>query len=164
MEDDLIRLDAEGHHGVYILASPPILNNDIMDKLNAPDMEHNYQLLEVSHIDLRDGFCTQFFDADIIVDCDPLQAAPKGQSVIALLHELFIKNGEAGFAKKYKLVSSYKLDHEVEANLFAKQQDLDQADVEYIKDLFENRYAEYPELFLERFDEYIYSHFYRDNK
>lgn len=160
MEKEFEQLDAEGYRGVYVLASSDILNGDILYKLNAPLFEKGYQLQAAAQVDLRDGFNTDFFDADVIVVCDPLQVhlMPEDQSVISLLYSLFREDSDSAFTKKYKLFSNYTLDRDVEAYIYVKQQELQQSDIEYVRDLFEQRYDNYPELFLNRFNEYIYTH------
>ncbi len=161
MESEFERLDAHGFQGVYVVASSDVINNDILFKLDAPFFEKKYQLCAVSHVDLRDGFNTEFFDADVIVDCSPLQVhlSPEGQSVISLLHDLFNDDEGGDFKKKYKLTDVYQLDDGVQAYIYVKQQELEKSDVEYVRDLYEKRYSDYPQLFKDRFDEYILSKF-----
>lgn len=161
MESEFERLDAQGFQGVYVVASSDVLNSDILFKLDAPSFEKKYQLCAVTHIDLSDGFNTEFFDADVIVDCCPLQVhlSPEGQSVISLLHDLFSGDEGGDFKKKYKMTNVYDLDGGVQAYIYVKQQELEKSDVEYVRDLYEKRYSDYPQLFKDRFDEYILSKF-----
>lgn len=157
LDQELERLDARGRHGVYVVASSGILNEDILRKLNAPAFDKDYELCTVSHVDLRDGFDTGFFDADVVVVCDPLQVhlAAEDQCVISLLQALFTGNADGQFVRNYARTASYRLDDEVTAHVYVKQQELEASDVLYVKELFEERYHEYPQLFGERFDAYI---------
>lgn len=159
MEQEFVRLDKQGYKGVYVLNSSGILNDDVFRKLNAPSMQKDYQLYYVAHVDLKDGFFTEFFDADVIVDCNPLQThlPIEGQAVIAQLHDIF--QGEGEFKQKYKLLSTYPLDGGVEASIYVKQKELEKTDIQYVKELFVQRYGAYPELFQNRFDAYIHAHF-----
>ncbi len=159
MEQEFAQLDRQGYKGVYVLNSSGTLNDDVLRKLNAPSMQKDYYLYWVAHVDLKDGFFTEFFDADVIVDCNPLQThlPMEGQSVLVFLHDIF--QGEGEFQQKYKLTSTYLLDGGVEANIYVKQKDLEKTDVQYVRDLFEQKYAEYPELFRNRFDAYISTNF-----
>lgn len=156
LEQELERLDAKGYRGVYVVASSGVLNDDILGKLHAPSMDRKYEICQTAHVDLRDGFCTDFFDADVVVVCDPLQVhlAAKDQCVIALLQGLFTGDDAGRFKRKYALTASYVLDGGVTASVYVKQQKLDLADVQYVKQLFEERYPGDQELFGDRFDVY----------
>ncbi len=157
IEEELGSLDAQGYKGVYVLASSGILNCDILYKLNAPSFDKDYDLYTASQVDLRDGFHTGFFDADVVIDCEPLQVhlAPEDQSVITLLHSLFAENQNVNFSRSYTCVSSYTLDGGVQVNLYVKQKKLQRTQIEYVRDLFRQRYGEYPALFEDRFDAYM---------
>ncbi len=159
MDQELALLDGKGYKGVYVVASSGVLNDEILRKLNAPNMQKGYQLYGASHVDLRDGFYTDFLDADVIIDCNPLQIhlPLSGQAVISLLHDAMQE--ESAFQKKYKLFSTYILDGGTEANIYIKQKELEKTDVQYIRDLFVKKYHAFPELFQDRFDAYIRAHF-----
>ena len=92
----------------------------------------------------------------MVVVCDPLQVhlAVKDQCVIALLQGLFTGDDAGRFKRKYALTASYVLDGGVTASVYVKRQKLDLADVQYVKQLFEERYPGDQELFGDRFDAY----------
>lgn len=154
LELSLEGLSDEGYQMVYCTASTPILNSDILYKLNAPDFNTKINYADVSHVDLRDGFNTKFFDSDIIIACDPPQYHLwQGQEVILRLNEVMLSDNV--FSENYTVRNEYALDEGVKATVFVKEKPLERADIEYIKDIFENIYPEYPDLFSNRITAYL---------
>ena len=119
LENYLQELDQGGKKGVYCLASSGILNNEVLDKLN-PFQSPPFLNYNAAQIDLRDGFNTQFFDADVILSCTPEQHhLPAGQEVILALNRVF--QTENHFRDHYSLEKKYILDGGIEVDVFVKQ-------------------------------------------
>lgn len=154
LELNLENLSDKGYQSVYCTASTPILNHDILYKLNAPDFNTNIKYVNVPQVDLRDGFSTDFFECDVIIACDPPQYHLwQGQEVILKLNEVMLTDNM--FSDNYELNSEYLLDEGVKAMVFVKKESLDRWDIEYIQNIFETIYPEYPELFSDRIAAYL---------
>lgn len=153
LERCLEDLEHDGFHGVYCLGSNGILNSSILNNLNAPDAYPEFPIA-TSDVDLRDGFWTSFFDYDIIIACDPVQThLPQGQEVIIKLNEVMLTANT--FSKHYTVKDSFVLDKDVQALVYVKQEPLEAADIEYIRDIFHEVYPDYPELFADRINTYL---------
>ncbi|MDE6946753.1 MAG: hypothetical protein K2P14_06190 [Anaeroplasmataceae bacterium] len=125
-----------------------------MEKLDAPNMEVPFTLLRDSHVDLRDGFNTNFFDADVVLACDPVQYhLNHGQEVILQLNKVMLEENQ--FSKNYNLESTFTLDGNVNVLVYTKQSALMKDDIEYISNIFEELYPDYPDLFTNRINYYI---------
>lgn len=154
LEKCLEDLSDEGFHRVYCTASSVIFNNSIIYNLNAPDKNPKISWAGVSHVDLRDGFNTQFFESDIIVACNPPQShLQHGQEVVLRLNEVMMT--ENIFSRNYEIRNEYILDRGVHAVVFVKKEPLERSEIEYIQDIFEGLYPGYPELFSERINTYL---------
>ena len=89
MVDELQQLSQDGR-SIYVLASSEILNDDIIRQASLPDqMNYPYTLEKSNHVDLRDGFPTQFFTSSIVLVASPAQhhLRPQDQQVIGVLAE-----------------------------------------------------------------------------
>lgn len=157
LEDHLGNLDQEGHQGVYCIASSGVLNSDILGKLNAPDMDLPFINLNPSQVDLRDGFNTDFFDANVLLTTDPVQLhLHDGQLVISELNQIFAKKNV--FSAHYVPEQSYTLDGDVTVTIWLKETELDADAYHYVLDIFQSAYPDYPALFSNRITAYIESH------
>ncbi len=154
LQNHLIELEDKGYRKIYCLGSSEILCSDILAKLDAPNMALPFALLHDSHVDLRDGFSTNFFDADIVLACDPVQYhLSHGQEVILQLNKVMLEENQ--FSENYKLESSFTLDRNINVLVYTKQSPLTKNDIEYIGNIFEELYPDYPDLFTNRIDYYI---------
>lgn len=158
LERYLGALNDRGYQNVYCIAGSFILNDDILRKLNAPDYTLPFNIYVTSQVDLRDGINTDFFDAEVVLACNPVQSSlSSGHDLLLLLNDIFLT--ENCFSENYNLVETFTLDDDVEVMVFVKTRDLEKSDIEYIRDIFEGIYPEYPELFETRIDNYIKEHF-----
>lgn len=158
MKNYLEELDINGYAHVYCLASSEILNDDIIRKIDAPDLALSFDLMSVSHVDMRDGFNTDVFDANVIIACDPVQYhLTHGQEVITTMNNLMLNSNE--FSDNYVCKKTYTLDDGVVAYIFVKQSSLTEEDIIYVRDLYDKIYPNDTGLFRDRFDKYIETHF-----
>lgn len=158
LERYLGKLDEQGYQKVYCIASSEVLNDDILRKLNAPNYDIPYDISNTSHVDLRDGINTEFFDAEVILACTPVQSpSSAGHDLLLRLNDVFLTDN--CFSDNYKVVNTFVLDNNVEVLVYTKKLDLDKEDIEYIRDIYAQIYPEYPELFEKRIDEYLTTHF-----
>lgn len=147
-------LNEQGYSGVYCLGSSGIINNDILYKLNAPNFSIPYICMNVSQVDLRDGFNTNFFDANVILACDPPQYhLSNGQDLLLKLNEIFLEGNV--FNENYQLKETFCLDNNVNVMVYVKVRPLNHEDIEYIRNICHELYPDYPDLFEERIDLYL---------
>lgn len=146
-----VKNQAEDGNTTYVLASTDILNDDILRRMDMPDaITLTSQLLGTYHVDLRHGFPENFFDADIVIVASPVQAhlGVENQHVIADLANEFINHGP--LAKNYKKIETYQLDKDVEVSMYQRTCVIPESDREYLRDIFDQYYPQYPELFHDR--------------
>lgn len=154
LENYLERMSRDGVRNVYCLGSSGILNSDILFKLNAPDINREISYAAVTHVDLRDGFRTDFFESDIILACDPVQYhLSHGQEVIHQLNEIMRSDNE--FSENYEVTEVFELDEGVRVFAYVKQKPLETTDIEFICDTFTEIYPDHPELFADRINAYL---------
>lgn len=153
---DVCNLESQGYDGgMYCIASHEHLNCETFMKLDFPE-ETPFKAIYTKDVDMRDGFCTDFFDADIILVCNPAQVhlGEEHQRIITTLNDIFL--GEpCEFTEKYELTEEYDIDYGITVYMFVKHTELDKEDILYVKGLYQEYYADYPELFANRFDDYI---------
>ena len=150
MASDLKALSNEGHVS-YVLASSTIINDDIIRKVYMPDELVSVPNLCVSnHVDLRDGFPTAFLTADIVLVANPVQyhLSEDSQRVVCLLAEEFTENKE--LAKNFVELKNYTLDDGVTVTMYQKVSEYTEEQKQYLRDLFNQYYSDYPELFNDR--------------
>lgn len=157
MENYLGELDAAGYKNVYCLGSSGIINDDLLRKIHAPELNLLYSCMQASHIDLRDGFNTNFFDADVVLSCDPEQThLTSGQELIRLENRIF--SDENPFSDNYRSTETFLLDNNVKVTVWIKEEPLAYEDIMYFGNLCDELYPDYPELFKDRIDNYLQQH------
>jgi hypothetical protein len=140
---------------VYILSSSSHFNSSTFISYNMP-FEFNAVpgLLGTHDVDLRDGFPVQFFDADMVIVCDPPQNhLPLGQEVINVPAKAILQG--ANFGSKYKFIKEWQLDYGVKAKLFERTEPYTKEDAEYIIHTFDKLYPEFKNIFSERIIKYF---------
>lgn len=150
MAGDLSKLSDEGH-AIYMLASSTVINDDIIRKVYMPDELVSVPNLCVSnHVDLRDGFPVAFLSADIVLVANPVQyhLSEDSQRVVCLLANEFIENKE--IAKNFVELKTYTLEKGVTVTMYQKTTEYTEEQKQYMRDLFNEYYADYPELFNDR--------------
>lgn len=132
----------------YVLASSTVINDDLLRKIYMPDTLLSVNTMYVSsHVDLRDGFPTDFLKADIVVVANPVQyhLSQDSQRVIGLLANEFIQ--QKGIFHNYQHLEDYELDDGVIVSVYEKITEYSEEDLDYLRELFNQFYWEYPELF-----------------
>lgn len=146
-----VKEEAAQGHTTYVLASSDILNDDILRRVNMPDeVKITSQLLGTNHVDLRHGFPEQFLDADIVLVASPAQyhLQAENQHVIIDLANEFLNEGI--LLENYEKINSYQLDNDVEVFMYRRIREIPESHKEYLREMFQKYYEDYPELFYDR--------------
>ena len=129
---------------IYVLSSSYTLTEDIL--INESRMNHmtiRNLFLPVYHVDKRDGFPHQFFDAKYIILGEPIQyhLNPSDQRVIGILGEQILQ--QKGIGSSYeRLPYEFSLDNNVKASIYEKKIPFKKADIE---DLMKRFISYYPD-------------------
>ena len=138
---------------VYICASGSVLNASIMESLDKPyNSGALHNMYWTADVDLRDGFNTDFLNADYVVVTDPVQLhlAEGTQEVVRFLCEE-IQNPESPVGRHFnKMNQSYLLDNDVTAYIYEKVSDFETSDYQYLADYYDEYYPGMDELFSTR--------------
>lgn len=137
--------------GVYICASSAVLNDDIIRRVDLPYKSSSMEgILSVSHVDLRDGFPSTFLSADYVIATNYAQTHlnPEEQKVVVLLNEAML--GNTPISDCFECVEDYELDGGVTAYMYKKVKEFGDDELKWLKNLFDEHYSEYPELFADR--------------
>lgn len=139
--------------GVYVIASNTILNDSILDSLDLPYSNSSINNLHyASQVDLRDGFSTDFFKADIVVTTEEAAThlAEGSQSVVVYLQEQLTKE-DSFINKHYELINdSFVLDSDTHVLIYHRISDYSINDKQQIADYFDTLYPDQKELFSDR--------------
>ena len=141
--------DEEG--AKYVLASSAILNDDTLHIANYPLEDQAVKgLCNTADVDLRDGFPTDFDDAQIVLVAEPVQVHlnAKTQRVVTALAAHFIDG--TLYARHYEEEKTYQLDGGVVVRVFRKIEPWTQEDYDLLREEFNGYYPDYPELFADR--------------
>ncbi len=147
MAKDLTSLSDGNRKKVYCISSFTVFNDSILQDAELPNAVLVVPSMSISsHVDLRDGFNTDFLQSDIVVVADPAQyhLAPKGQRVIGILASEML-SGRLG--KHFMPVKQYRLDSGVTARVYIKNMPFTKDDVESLSKEFD---SVYPQLFKDR--------------
>lgn len=145
--------------GIYVVASSVIINDDMIRKINMPDQLVSVPNLYVtSHVDLRDGFPTQFFDANIVVVATPTQyhLGEDSQRVIGVVADAIEPGGL--LSKNFTVIDEIFLESGVKATIYMKSLPYTVEQIMELKEMFNYYYSSYPDLFGNRFDDYLLVH------
>ena len=155
LTDQLNEFGEQGNK-VYVIASSYQLNDDIIRCTYLPEkLDAVENLCGTFHVDLRDGINTDLFDAEIVVVTDPVQLhlTDGSQRIISLFTEQFQNN--TGIAKNFKALDSYQLDDGITATVYQKVSEITKEQLKELEDTFDEYYSDYPELFHNRFEDFI---------
>lgn len=160
--DDISSLEALANHvnqltgdsskTVYVIASGPILNDDILRSLGKPETSDAVtNLTSASHIDLRDGFPAEFLTADTVITTSPTQLheAEGTQEVVRFLAQE-IQDQSSPIGRHFHRESSFALDSEVTAIVYVKDSEFDRTDLQYLSDYYSSRYPGQETIFSDR--------------
>lgn len=149
---------------VYIAASGKILNDDILRRLNAPDYTLPYTLLPTTHADLVGGFNIDFLDASIVVITEPIQThLLEGSQQVLQYIVNGVLNSDSFIGKKYEQCQVFELDNNILAKVFKKCDYYTEDDILKIKNYFDSIYPDNPEIFRDKFEEYLNNTFPHQN-
>lgn len=146
-----IKKAAKEEKTAYILASSDILNDDIIRRANMPDeIKISDKLVATHNVDLRHGFPEGFFEVDYVYVASPAQQhlGKENQRIIVDLANEFLNHGE--LEESYQVVDTYQLDKEVIVYRYERIKEVPQSTRDYIRDIFDGYYPDYPELFYDR--------------
>ena len=129
---------------IYVLSSSYTLTEDIL--INASRMNHmtvHNHILPVHHVDKRDGFPRQFFEARYVVLGEPIQyhLNPNDQRVIGILGDQILQRKGIG-ASYVKLPYEFTLDNHVKVSIYEKKFPFRKTDIE---DLMKRFISYYPD-------------------
>lgn len=151
LKDYLNTLTYSTGETIYVAASGPILNCDILRKLEMPFSNNAIpSMVGTADIDLRDGFPSDFLKANYIVTTDPVQLhLSTGQEVVSFLaNEVNNSKGEIG--EHFSLLDEFILDDCVMAKVYRKALPFDNNDLQYLSDYYMTLYPDHQELFQDR--------------
>lgn len=148
------------YEGIYTIGSSGVMTSDILICSYLPNLNPDVNIIPVPQVDLRDGFSTSFFDAKVIVCTSPAQyhLSPEFQRVIGILTDEFEDNSSI-IKDNYDMDNSYLLDNGVRADVYVKKDNFSKDEIEYLSNKYEKYYFNYPDLFRNRFMDYIESNF-----
>lgn len=160
---------SKNKYKIYCISSNGLFNDDTLQKSNVPKELISLPSLNItSHVDLRDGFYTSFFDSDFVIVADPVQThlLSKDQQVITILGNIMLTDNE--ISRHFKLIKIYDLKREsgssvkdeiIKVKIYKKILPFNEDNITYIEKIFDEQYEDYPELFHNRFEEYKSKHF-----
>lgn len=151
LDDYLNRLTSGTDNHIYIVASGIILNDEILRNINIPTVKNSIPSAYPSyHVDLRDGFNSEFFDAKYVVATSPIEThLNTGQEIIRYLSEL-IQDPSSYIGRHYKEIYRITLDANVDAIVYEKTTDFSNEDYENLSDYYTKLYPGYESLFRDR--------------
>lgn len=142
LEKDLLKNENDS---VYILSSSGIFSDEILR--NACHEKGNPALCNkiylTHHVDKRDGFPFQFFNAKYVIITNPIQyhLKPDDQRVIVILSGLISNQSNIGRSYK-KLPYRFVLEKNVEVYIYEKMEPYNKSDLITLSQLFINYYPD----------------------
>lgn len=136
---------------VYVAASGWFLNDSILQCIDAPATDRAVpNMFNSNHIDLRDGFPTDFLQARYVVTTTPIQThLTSGQEVITYLSDS-VQNSSNYLGIHFQKIYQIELDNHVVAEVYEKVSDFTQDDLSKLRAYFCTLYPDSPELFADR--------------
>jgi hypothetical protein len=134
---------------IYVLSSSYTLNEEILingSRLNHMTIRNHF--LPVYHVDKRDGFPHQFYDAKYIILGEPIQyhLNPNDQKVIGILGEQILQ--QKGIGSSYeRLPYEFSLDNNVKALIYEKKFPVEKTDIEDLSEVFISYYPDHKSKF-----------------
>lgn len=142
---------------VYFACASAELNHSTVIGVLSPERPYNPFTCEYADVDSRDGFNTAFFDARWVVCATPYQIHlndPQDEQVVIRLNDL-VKDATSPVGRHYELARTMDLHMGIVAHVYRRTSDFERADVEYVRDVFDEAYPQWPELFHDRFEAYL---------
>lgn len=140
---------------VYFAAASANLNYSLADTTLLPDVVGSAFPVVASDVDSRDGFNTGFFDARFVVTSTPvsLHMKEENERVVVTLNKL-VQDPSSYLGRHYVERRSFQFDGPVIVHVYEKVSPIEIEDVIALKHHFNKWYADSPDLFARRFDDY----------
>ena len=140
---------------IYVLGTDEEFNDDILRNALLPEILDEVYIYTTAHVDFREGFYTTIFDADYIVTIYPIEyhLGEEFQKVISIPNELLLDTSSRWGQCYVEFCELPFADRTVK--VLKKVKDATADCVREVEGEFDNVYLEYPELFHDRFEEYI---------
>ena len=132
---------------IYILASSSILNEALLQNIQAPKTFRALpSALHVHHVDKRDGFPLTFLQAQWVLVTDPIQyhLAAEDQKVIGVLAEEILT--EKGIGKAFEKEKTIDFQN-MKVFIYKKIKDFETQDLQDLEKKFQDIYPAYAEKF-----------------
>lgn len=153
---DYLADETAGGETVYFAAASYSVNSGLGIGVALPDSTVRPYALADADVDLRDGFNTAFFDAEFVVCADPTQThlSEGTERIVEMLNEL-VSDPKSYVGRHYEPRESFSFDGGVTVTVYERVSDFMADDVRRLQGTFDEIYPDYPELFHDRFEEYL---------
>lgn len=140
---------------IYVLGTDSEFNDDILRNANLPNHFNNANIFTTAHVDFREGFYTTLLDAEYVLTISPTEyhLTEEYQKVVAIPSQL-IGNEDSAFSQCYEEVANVPFEDRV-VNIYKRVKPVDLNSVRELEAAFDTVYPEYPDLFHNRFEQYI---------
>ena len=153
LRDYLLEKTEPEEKPVYVLASSGILNDDIIRCLDLPNsLLALPTLLLTNHVDLRDGFPTSFFSADVVVTTDPIltHLSAGTQEVVRYLAQQ-VQDSASPIGQHFiRDERTFTLDGGVTVYIYDLASPWTESDLALLRAYFADLYPDAPALFADR--------------
>lgn len=151
-----LQKQTKGEKLVYFATASSNVNADLAMNVLLPNVVSNAFPVAAADVDSRDGFNTDFFDADYVVTSRPvsLHMAPENERVVVTLNKL-VQDHSSYLGRHYSKAASFSFDNGVTVNVYRKTSAVTADDVRKLRSHFEMWYSNFPDLFANRFDDYL---------
>lgn len=151
LDNELYSLTVGTDDYIYTVASGVTLNDSILQCIDAPATDRAVpNMFNSNHIDLRDGFPTDFLQARYVVTTTPTQThLASGQEIITYLSDS-VQNSSNYLGMHFQKIYQIELDNHVVAEVYEKISDFTQDDLSKLRTYFCTLYPDSPELFADR--------------
>lgn len=141
---------------VYVLSSSVVFNSDTLMVMERPEKDNAVNGLVKSHdVDLRDGFPTVFFDAEIVVTTTPVgtHLLDGSQQIITYLGEQ-VQNANSYLGRHYKQDPvEYQIGDGFTVQIYYRTSDLTESDYDAMCKYYDDLYPEQKTIFHDRIEQ-----------
>ena len=159
-----LRQRTGGTKTVYFAAASLNLNASLPRSVCLPECTAAPFVSLGADVDSRDGFNTQFFNADFVVASSPvsLHMSEQNEQVVSFLNGQ-VMDSQSPIGKHYRRIRAFSFaDGYTDAArgtttvyVYERISDFTKDDVRYVKSVFHKKYPQLPKLFDDRFDSYL---------
>lgn len=146
----------DGRKTVYFAAASGNINSSLARAVNLPEkLSANFPVAS-SDVDSRDGFNTAFFDSSFVVTSNPTSyhMAPENEKVVGTLNEL-VRDRNSYIGKHFSQLKSFTFDEGYQVTVFERKEKETRKDITRLQATFAKYYPDQPDLFSNRFEQYI---------